>query len=105
MTYLLEHVFYLAMADLSSNIDISENRLAKKEFLLYMDLIRKHVAEDYFDRMIDHMKSNLERSAEERHRGEIRKKWLQQVAHAGRLSGISSDPLFKAAFAVLQKVS
>ena len=38
-------------------------------------------------------------------RGEVRKKWLQQIINIGETSGINMEPVFKSVFQSLYKVN
>ena len=51
------------------------------------------------------MNDLLQRSYQERVRGEARKKWLQQIVEAGETSAARMEPVYKAVFQSLYKVS
>ncbi|XP_033099536.1 EF-hand calcium-binding domain-containing protein 5-like isoform X2 [Anneissia japonica] len=80
-------------------------RLNKVEFQTYIKAICEQLpgGDDNFDPLMEFLMTSVERSYEERIRGQARKKWLGQIVQSAQTSGASLGPVFKAVFNALYK--
>ncbi|XP_071945238.1 EF-hand calcium-binding domain-containing protein 5-like isoform X2 [Antedon mediterranea] len=87
------------------NKEEGDLRLNKAEFQAYIKAVCDHLpgGDDNFDPLIEFLMTSVERSYEERIRGQARKKWLAQIVQSAQTSGASLDPVFKAVFNALYK--
>lgn len=93
-----------AKKDLKSRSEFHDNRLSKREFRNFVyKIIHEMGGGEHFDYFIEYLLSSIERSYQERVRGEARKKWLQQIITAGETSAAQLEPVYKAVFQSLYK--
>eukprot|EP00795_Rhopilema_esculentum_P015993 gene15993-7326_t len=79
-------------------------RISRKMFKRYIEQITKMFPdEDCFDSLIAFLFASVERSFEERKRGDFRKKWLLAVENSARMSGAMLEPVFKTIYLALYK--
>ncbi|XP_072034980.1 EF-hand calcium-binding domain-containing protein 5-like isoform X2 [Amphiura filiformis] len=85
----------------------NDHRLSKTEFKRYLEVVCSLLpgGEDNFDPLVEFLMTSVERSYEERIRGQARKKWLAQIQQAAETSGASMDPVYKSVFNSLYKDS
>eukprot|EP00794_Sanderia_malayensis_P014064 gene14064-15530_t len=80
------------------------NNISRKQFKIYIDQIVKSIpGEDCFDSLTAFLFASVERSFEERKRGEFRKKCLFAIEKSGQTSGSILEPVFKTTFQSLSK--
>jgi len=78
--------------------------LDKRSFRQCIDTIVKLLTdEDAFDSLIDFLTKSVERSFEERKRGDARKRWMTMIDAAAQTGGAQLDPVYRAVFHVLNK--
>jgi len=95
-----------ARGELKKNSKHGDKRLSKREFRAYIDLVVAHMGgerDSTFDFFVEFLISSVERTYQERVRGEARKKWLQQIVTAAETGGASMEPVYKALFQALYK--
>nr|XP_054749406.1 EF-hand calcium-binding domain-containing protein 5-like isoform X5 [Lytechinus pictus] len=82
-----------------------DNRLSKPEFKAYIEAVCSLLpgGPDNFDPLIDFLMTSVERSYEERIRGQARKKWLASIIQAAETSAGSMQPVYKSVFNSLYK--
>ncbi|XP_022089636.1 EF-hand calcium-binding domain-containing protein 5-like isoform X2 [Acanthaster planci] len=82
-----------------------DNRLSKREFKTYIEAVCSMLpgGEDNFDPLVEFLMTSIERSYEERIRGQARKKWLNMIMSSAETSGASLQPVFKCVFNSLFK--
>ncbi|XP_038058880.1 EF-hand calcium-binding domain-containing protein 5-like isoform X2 [Patiria miniata] len=82
-----------------------DNRLSKREFKAYIEAVCSMLpgGEDNFDPLIEFLMTSIERSYEERIRGQARKKWLNMIISSAETSGASLQPVYKCVFNSLFK--
>lgn len=93
-----------AKKELKSKSQFSDNRLSKREFRDFVyRIINEMGGGENFDSFIEYLLNSIERSYQERVRGEARKKWLQQIIAAGETSAAQMEPVYKVIFQSLYK--
>ncbi|XP_033627840.1 EF-hand calcium-binding domain-containing protein 5-like isoform X1 [Asterias rubens] len=82
-----------------------DNRLSKRDFKAYIEAVCTMLpgGEDNFDPLIEFLMTSIERSYEERIRGQARKKWLSMIISSAHTSGASLQPVYKCVFNSLYK--
>ncbi|XP_030847373.1 EF-hand calcium-binding domain-containing protein 5 isoform X3 [Strongylocentrotus purpuratus] len=82
-----------------------DNRLSKQEFKAYVEAVCSLLpgGPDNFDPLIDFLMTSVERSYEERIRGQARKKWLASIIQAAETSAGGMQPVYKGVFNSLYK--
>ncbi|XP_071486075.1 EF-hand calcium-binding domain-containing protein 5-like [Diadema antillarum] len=82
-----------------------DNRLTKQEFRAYIEAVCSLLpgGEDNFDPLIEFLMTSVERSYEERIRGQARKKWLASIIQSAETSAGSMQPVYKCVFNSLYK--
>ncbi|XP_067682679.1 EF-hand calcium-binding domain-containing protein 5-like [Haliotis asinina] len=88
---------------LSKQSKYHDQRLSKREFRTFINLVVDEIPGDSFDYLVEFLASSIERSYADRVRGDARKKWLQQVVTAAETSGASLEPVYRAVFQALFK--
>ncbi|XP_046371619.2 EF-hand calcium-binding domain-containing protein 5-like [Haliotis rufescens] len=92
-----------AKDQLSKKSKYHDQRLSKREFRTFIDLVVDEIPGDSFDYLVEFLASSIERSYADRVRGDARKKWLQQIVTAAETSGASLEPVYRAVFQALFK--
>lgn len=67
------------------------------------DIVKSFPDEDGFESLIDFLTKSVERSFEERKRGDARKRWMTMIDAAAQTGGAQLDPVYRAVFHVLNK--
>jgi len=88
----------------SQIFDEVHSKIDRKSFKKYIQrIIDLHPEEDCFDSLVNFLFARVERSFEERKRGEFRKKWLSAIHTSARTSGALLEPVFKTVYQALSK--
>ncbi|XP_071848550.1 EF-hand calcium-binding domain-containing protein 5-like isoform X3 [Apostichopus japonicus] len=82
-----------------------DNRISQQDFKIFIKEVCTLLpgGEDNFDPIIEFLMTSIERSYEERIRGQARKKWLTQIIQSAWTSGATMTPVFKSMFNSLYK--
>ncbi|XP_078362971.1 EF-hand calcium-binding domain-containing protein 5-like isoform X2 [Oculina patagonica] len=81
-----------------------DSTLNKRTFRDCIDAIVKSFPdEDVFESLIHFLTTSVERSFEERRRGDARKKWMTMIDAAAQTGGAQLDPVYRAVYHVLFK--
>lgn len=81
-----------------------DNTLNKRTFRECIDaIIKSFPEEDVFDSLIHFLTTSVERSFEERRRGDARKRWMTMIDAAAQTGGAQLDPVYRAVYHVLFK--
>lgn len=81
-----------------------DNTLNKRTFRECIDaIVKSFPEEDVFDSLIHFLTTSVERSFEERRRGDARKRWMTMIDAAAQTGGAQLDPVYRAVYHVLFK--
>ncbi|KAJ8042730.1 EF-hand calcium-binding domain-containing protein 5 [Holothuria leucospilota] len=85
--------------------NLVDNRISQQDFKIFINEVCALLpgGEDNFDPIIEFLMTSIERSYEERIRGQARKKWLTQIIQSAWTSGANMTPVFKSMFNSLYK--
>lgn len=84
-----------------------DQKLNRGELKAYIELLSDDFPgdDDAFDEIVHFLTDSVDRTYEEKRRGEVRVKFLDAIRWIGKTSGIDFEPLYRTVFTTIQRVS